>query len=176
MHIRTNCAVWLWITIRTGIYYTLRHQYFWSGLEADFQTFSLTLQNKFTCVWTNDIYRKYCCLCICQVCTYVGTVCVVVFVVAWTRRNSSVNGRNAVEAQFLDVLEAPVLGSLKNNQQVVCVNCVKYSFAVVVSGTLQGTVSWKMPLMWINYFRIGHGRRNLRRRVASCSLEVSIWN
>lgn len=47
----------------------------------------------------------------------------------------SVDGCNAADAQRLDVVGSPVLGS------VSCVNGVTKSSAVVVSGSLQGTVS-----------------------------------
>lgn len=82
--------------------------------------------------------------------------------------SSSVDGCNAADAQRLGVVGSPVLGS------VGCVNGRKKSSAVVVSLSLQGTVSLKMPLMWINFFRISHGRLQVHRRVGSCSSEVSV--
>lgn len=49
---------------------------------------------------------------------------------------SSVDGCNAADAQYLDVLGSPVLGSVTNNQHLCCVSGVKKSSAVVVSGSL----------------------------------------
>jgi hypothetical protein len=63
--------------------------------------------------------------------------------VASPGHSSSVDGCNAADAQCLDVLGSPVLGSVTNNQHVSLLMVIKNSSAVLVSGSLQGTVSLK---------------------------------